>query len=533
MEGAGQEQTLYSEGTKRKIADDFELAKQKALEVAARLNNSAVAAESKRPRFDSPAASDGVSSHSTASQSAYPVFTAPTGQYNGMQGASKKIHIPNGKVGVIIGRGGDMIKNLQLRSGAKIQITRDADADPTSGMRDVELMGTSDQVSRAEQLINEVIAETDAAASGGPSGNRIVNPVQPGAEQFVMKVPTEKVAMIIGKGGETIKSMQGKSGARIQVVPLHPPPGDTSTERSVYINGTKEQIDTAKELVNEIMSGNRPKTYSGSTGYTQAAYPQSGGWAPQGQPPVHQQQQGGYGYDQQGSYAMPPTYYGGYPPQQATWDQTNSSSVPPQPQQNTAYNPYGQQPVQPTSTPPSAGYNYSQVPPSSTYNYNQGYAQQPPYGQETSSTQPPPAGHEQQKPYVDPNSAYAQPLPASSQPETSQPGYGVPSDAGTNGYGTYQAYGAPPSSYNQAAGYQQMGYAQQPGAQAAQPSYPYYGQSAYPPAQANYYQGGYPPAPGQPPVQGQSTQPPSYGTEKADDGNSGAGSTTHAKESES
>jgi len=52
-----------------------------------------------------------------------------------------------------------MIKNLQQRSGARIQITRDADADPTSLTRDVELMGTQEQISRAEELINEVIAE--------------------------------------------------------------------------------------------------------------------------------------------------------------------------------------------------------------------------------------------------------------------------------------------------------------------------------------------------------------------------------------
>lgn len=38
------------------------------------------------------------------------------------------------------------------------------------------------------------------------------------------------------------------------MVPLHPPPGDTSTERSVHIDGTPEQIEAAKELVNEAIS---------------------------------------------------------------------------------------------------------------------------------------------------------------------------------------------------------------------------------------------------------------------------------------
>lgn len=77
----------------------------------------------------------------------------------GFQGTSKKIDIPNGRVGVIIGKGGETIKYLQLQSGAKIQVTRDMDADPNSTTRMVELMGTPDQISKAEQLINDVLSE--------------------------------------------------------------------------------------------------------------------------------------------------------------------------------------------------------------------------------------------------------------------------------------------------------------------------------------------------------------------------------------
>lgn len=79
--------------------------------------------------------------------------------YNYGQGTSKKIDIPNGRVGVIIGKAGETIKYLQLQSGAKIQVTRDMDADPNSPTRPVELMGTPEQIAKAEQLINDVLAE--------------------------------------------------------------------------------------------------------------------------------------------------------------------------------------------------------------------------------------------------------------------------------------------------------------------------------------------------------------------------------------
>lgn len=66
------------------------------------------------------------------------------------------------QVGVLIGKAGDTIKYLQYNSGAKIQITRDADADPNSTTRPVELIGSLDSIEKAEKLINAVIAEVNA-----------------------------------------------------------------------------------------------------------------------------------------------------------------------------------------------------------------------------------------------------------------------------------------------------------------------------------------------------------------------------------
>nr|CAN67284.1 hypothetical protein VITISV_021596 [Vitis vinifera] len=215
--------------------------------------------EAKRPRVENGAGAGGFDSGDKGFSSApsdvgqKPMISTPSAipvSY-GYQGTSKKIDIPNGRVGVIIGKGGETIKYLQLQSGAKIQVTRDMDADPNSPTRLVELMGTPDQIAKAEQLINDVLSEAEAGGSGIVS-RRLTG--QAGSEQFVMKVPNNKVGLIIGKGGETIKNMQARTGARIQVIPLHLPPGDTSMERTVQIDGTSEQIESAKQLVNEVIS---------------------------------------------------------------------------------------------------------------------------------------------------------------------------------------------------------------------------------------------------------------------------------------
>ena len=48
-----------------------------------------------------------------------------------------------------------------------------------------------------------------------------------------MQVSNNKVGLIIGKGGETIKNLQGRFEAHIQLIPLHLPKGETVTSRTL------------------------------------------------------------------------------------------------------------------------------------------------------------------------------------------------------------------------------------------------------------------------------------------------------------
>ncbi|KAL6528771.1 hypothetical protein OROMI_028947 [Orobanche minor] len=390
---------------------EIEIAKQKAQEIAARLLSNADPL--KRARVDN--GGGGFDSSDYSKCTLMPTGSSLSGQpqvvSSGYPGPSKKIEIPNGRVGVIIGKGGDTIKYLQLQSGAKIQVTRDMDADPNSAMRAVDLMGTPEQIAKAEQLINDVLSEAEGSGSGAVS--RRLTGQTSGSEQFVMKVANNKVGLVIGKGGETIKSMQARTGARIQVIPLHLPPGDMSKERTVQIDGTSDQIEAAKQLVEEVTSevvcqeesfgillaifvplivtndlwtetsgrgwtsaGNRVRNPTMSSGYSQQGYqaPTPNNYGPPMQQPS-------YGYTQPGAYPGQPTPYNanqppysGYPPQPTSgyanatgWDQ----STAPQNQQTVqggGYDYYNQQ--QPSqqqqtyggSNPPSdgSGYNYSQ-----------------------------------------------------------------------------------------------------------------------------------------------------------------------------
>ena len=62
----------------------------------------------------------------------------------------------HGQVGQVIGPKGATIRQLELKSGCRIQITPDAECVSSSGPRPVELTGTSSQIDAACKLISEV-----------------------------------------------------------------------------------------------------------------------------------------------------------------------------------------------------------------------------------------------------------------------------------------------------------------------------------------------------------------------------------------
>ncbi|VYS62162.1 unnamed protein product [Arabidopsis thaliana] len=396
-------------------------------------------------------------------------------EVDGTQSTTRRIDVPSSKVGVLIGKGGETIRYLQFNSGAKIQILRDSEADPSSALRPVEIIGSVACIESAEKLISAVIAEAEAGGSpalvarGHPSTHAIGIP-----EQIEIKVPNDKVGLIIGRGGETIKNMQTRSGARIQLIPQHAE-GDGLKERTVRISGDKMQIDIATDMIKDVMNQNaRPSSYSG--GYNQPAYrPQGPGgppqWGSRGPHAPHP-----YDYHPRGPYSSQGSYYnspgfGGYPPQHmpprggygTDWDQRPPYSGP--------YNYYGRQgaqsagPVPPPSGPvPSPAFG---GPPLSQVSYGYGQSHGPEYGHAAPYSQ---TGYQQTY-----GQTYEQPKYDSNPPM--QPPYGgsyPPAGGGQSGYYQMQQPGVRP--YGMQQGPVQQGYGPpQPAAAASSGDVPYQG----------------------------------------------------------
>ncbi|KAG0311025.1 hypothetical protein BGZ97_012143 [Linnemannia gamsii] len=132
----------------------------------------------------------------------------------GRGGSSSTIQIPSAKVGLVIGRRGETIRDLQDRSGARIAVTP-TPQDHNSPSRTVTITGDDSAIERAKTFIEEIVNDMAPRGAYGGGGFQNTPPV-------TMTVPQESIGLVIGRGGETVKQLQIQSRAKIQVQQVDP-----------------------------------------------------------------------------------------------------------------------------------------------------------------------------------------------------------------------------------------------------------------------------------------------------------------------
>lgn len=163
-----------------------------------------------------------------------------------------QIMVPDRTVGLIIGRGGETIRDLQERSGCHVNIVGEQKS--VNGLRPVNLIGPYAATAQAKEMIMEIVDSDSRNANGGGSAGGSAPPQGRGPRddrekiQDAIFVPNEAVGMIIGKGGETIREMQNTTGCKINVS-QQPQPGQA--EREIELVGSREAINQAKAAIED------------------------------------------------------------------------------------------------------------------------------------------------------------------------------------------------------------------------------------------------------------------------------------------
>ena len=86
------------------------------------------------------------------------------------------IHVPNGVVGFLIGRGGENISSMQARSGCKVQIQKEHELQPGQTHRVITLQApTQESIDQCRGMIESMVNDRIRAAGGSTSAG--VTPV--------------------------------------------------------------------------------------------------------------------------------------------------------------------------------------------------------------------------------------------------------------------------------------------------------------------------------------------------------------------
>ncbi|XP_056668541.1 far upstream element-binding protein 3 isoform X4 [Monodelphis domestica] len=177
-----------------------------------------------------------------------------------MGGGSIEVSVPRFAVGIVIGRNGEMIKKIQNDAGVRIQFKPD---DGISPERVAQVMGLPERCQHAAHVISDLILtaqERDGFGSlsvprGRGRGRSDWSIGAPGGLQEVTyTVPADKCGLVIGKGGENIKSINQQSGAHVELQ-RNPPPNTDPSVRIFTIRGVPQQIELARHLIDEKVGG--------------------------------------------------------------------------------------------------------------------------------------------------------------------------------------------------------------------------------------------------------------------------------------
>jgi far upstream element-binding protein len=201
----------------------------------------------------------------------------------------EEMRVPHSVVGLIIGRGGEAIAALQMRTRCKVQIQKEAELTPGQTLRVIHLRAaTQDALDAAKAHIERLVQERAGSGAGGGGGMgsgaskvsspanaqtapsnpkdaaaaKVAEAVTAGHAHLQVEVPEADVGLVIGRQGATIRSIQDATGANIQVPPSVP----GQSVRLVDITHPMLQgAEAAQRHIQDLLTS-RPRTAGVSSG---------------------------------------------------------------------------------------------------------------------------------------------------------------------------------------------------------------------------------------------------------------------------
>ncbi|CAF3795929.1 unnamed protein product [Rotaria sp. Silwood1] len=175
------------------------------------------------------------------------------------------VMLPSAKCGLVIGKGGENIKRVSEEFGVKMYVAQDTSEIDGIEHKPLKMTGEADKVERAKQYILDSLAKSGGlpvpnrfhtnstnTTSFNDYGSRAGGtPMSGPCNEANYHAPHDKAGIIIGKGGESIKEINRRSGAFVELDKTYVPAIGNSSDRLFKLRGTPEQIVAAQQLMYE------------------------------------------------------------------------------------------------------------------------------------------------------------------------------------------------------------------------------------------------------------------------------------------
>lgn len=169
---------------------------------------------------------------------------------NGGDDNSETIQIESSLVGLIIGRQGENLRRIEGESGCRVQFMPSTDNGP---YRSCKITGPRPRREEVKTAINRIIEDSGMSVinrGGALNDQRAASVVQEGEDCMQIMVPDRTVGLIIGRGGETIRDLQERSGCHINITAENK---SVNGLRPVNLIGSRETAARAKDFIMEIV----------------------------------------------------------------------------------------------------------------------------------------------------------------------------------------------------------------------------------------------------------------------------------------
>lgn len=158
---------------------------------------------------------------------------------------AKQISIPNECVNIIMGNGGDTLKEIQYNAGAE-KVELSANITPGTNSRNIYVIGSQEAYLNVKKMVEKIIENHMKTKLAVVGNNNFTNTKM----LSEIQIPTFFLPKVVGQNGENLRNIESNLGCTLMMSQHQ---NYDSDKRILQCRGTYDQLSQTKNEIDQIM----------------------------------------------------------------------------------------------------------------------------------------------------------------------------------------------------------------------------------------------------------------------------------------